>query len=213
MREPLKKYARSAESLAKRQEYTRIWSKNHPEKHCEYTLKWQRENPEKCRTRNKRSYLRHREDVLKKQAIYYLKNKEKLQERNKAWKNRNPENVKIWSIRRRGLLRGLGRLTLATLSKVKTGNIRQYGALTCIYCNAPLDSMHYSLDHLVPISRGGTNDYTNLGISCLGCNCKKHTKTYDEFIGYSKPLAFMETEFAGIRDPICEGEIKWLMQV
>lgn len=32
------------------------------------------------------------------------------------------------------------------------------------------------IDHVIPLSRGGTNDDGNLQILCKSCNCKKHDK-------------------------------------
>jgi 5-methylcytosine-specific restriction endonuclease McrA len=35
---------------------------------------------------------------------------------------------------------------------------------------------------MVPLSRGGTNDISNIVLACANCNLKKHTKTHAEFI-------------------------------
>lgn len=47
---------------------------------------------------------------------------------------------------------------------------------TCVYCGAP--SEH--IDHVVPISRGGTDNYENLVASCQSCNLTKGTKLLSE---------------------------------
>jgi len=51
----------------------------------------------------------------------------------------------------------------------------QYGSV-CLCCKeaAPL-----TVDHVVPISKGGTNDADNLQPLCLPCNLKKGTRTLD----------------------------------
>ena len=38
-----------------------------------------------------------------------------------------------------------------------------------------------SLEHKIPLSRNGTNEYNNLAIAHRSCNCKKHNKTEGEF--------------------------------
>lgn len=38
-----------------------------------------------------------------------------------------------------------------------------------------------TLDHIVPVSRGGTNALHNLVTACLGCNSAKHTKSLHEY--------------------------------
>ena len=51
----------------------------------------------------------------------------------------------------------------------------------CHYCGCPvaipsLANQTYDIDHMVPIARGGTNDPTNLVLSCSKCNNKKRAK-------------------------------------
>jgi 5-methylcytosine-specific restriction endonuclease McrA len=47
----------------------------------------------------------------------------------------------------------------------------------CVYCGS---SKNLTLDHVIPKSRGGTNDWTNLVTSCFKCNLKKADRTPDE---------------------------------
>lgn len=37
-------------------------------------------------------------------------------------------------------------------------------------------------DHIVPYSKGGGDDLDNLVAACRKCNCRKGTKSYDEFV-------------------------------
>lgn len=50
---------------------------------------------------------------------------------------------------------------------------------TCTYCGAqgrPLEC-----DHVLPVSRGGTNDRSNLTTACAPCNRSKKDKTVEEW--------------------------------
>lgn len=47
----------------------------------------------------------------------------------------------------------------------------------CVYCGS---RRNLTLDHVIPKSRGGTNDWTNLVTSCIKCNLKKADRTPDE---------------------------------
>ena len=47
----------------------------------------------------------------------------------------------------------------------------------CVYCGSKKD---LTLDHVLPKSRGGGNEWTNLVTSCFKCNLKKGNKTPDE---------------------------------
>lgn len=54
----------------------------------------------------------------------------------------------------------------------------------CQYCSAKLTNKNISLDHVIPISKGGKNTFENLVTSCKKCNHRKGPKLMDE-IGYS----------------------------
>lgn len=52
----------------------------------------------------------------------------------------------------------------------------------CEYCHVALNHDEVSIDHRIPLSRGGAfNDAENLAISCRDCNRLKHTRTEQEF--------------------------------
>jgi len=52
----------------------------------------------------------------------------------------------------------------------------------CYYCNNTLDGeKNKAIEHLIPISKGGTNDWINLVYSCKKCNSKKHNLTLAEY--------------------------------
>lgn len=48
------------------------------------------------------------------------------------------------------------------------------------------DTNSLSIDHKLPVSRGGVSSECNLQILCLSCNTKKGTKTMSEWIGEPK---------------------------
>lgn len=45
----------------------------------------------------------------------------------------------------------------------------------CQYCGARPPAVQLEVDHIVPLSKGGTDDYLNLITSCLPCNRGKRT--------------------------------------
>ena len=51
----------------------------------------------------------------------------------------------------------------------------------CIYCG---ERKPLTVDHNVPISRGGTNDISNILPACFSCNHQKNRKTAREYIAY-----------------------------
>lgn len=46
-----------------------------------------------------------------------------------------------------------------------------------------------TIDHKTPTSKGGTDAYENLVLSCFSCNCKKQARfTYEEFMKLTSHL-------------------------
>lgn len=56
----------------------------------------------------------------------------------------------------------------------------------CIYCNCCLKSINVPChaDHIVPLSRNGTDYIENIAIACPYCNCSKSNKTLYEWVEY-----------------------------
>ena len=52
----------------------------------------------------------------------------------------------------------------------------------CFYCGCELNDSNRTIDHFIPLSRGGSNTRDNMVACCFGCNNKKGTKTYEEFM-------------------------------
>jgi hypothetical protein len=50
---------------------------------------------------------------------------------------------------------------------------------TCTYCGVRGGTLE--VDHIKPVSKGGTNDYENLTTACMPCNRSKRDKTVGEF--------------------------------
>ena len=61
--------------------------------------------------------------------------------------------------------------------KVNRNRIYRRDNFQCVYCNSKKD---LTIDHIIPKSRGGGNDWYNLVTSCSKCNNKKADRTPDE---------------------------------
>jgi hypothetical protein len=77
-----------------------------------------------------------------------------------------------------------GKLSKHTIQLVYEDNIKKFGTLTCYLCLKPIEIQKEHLEHKNPLSKGGTNDYENLGIACGRCNCRKHNMTVEQYLEY-----------------------------
>lgn len=73
-------------------------------------------------------------------------------------------------------------LPIEIIQNVYEDNIKKFGSLTCIYCLKKISFGKDSIEHLLPLSRGGNNNYDNLAIACRPCNSSKGNKTISEWL-------------------------------
>lgn len=122
-----------------------------------------------------------REDNPKYNKQYYQGNKEHFKEHKRQY-NQTPAGkavAKASNHNYRALIKGL---TKATVQQVYEDNIKKYGTLTCVLCGKPVEFKDSSLEHLTPVSRGGSNNYDNLGVAHLKCNRIKQAMTLSEWL-------------------------------
>lgn len=67
-------------------------------------------------------------------------------------------------------------------NRVISGRVRQNVLMrdnyTCQICGATVkDGAKLHIDHIKPLSKGGTNDESNLQVLCQQCNLEKHNRT------------------------------------
>lgn len=62
----------------------------------------------------------------------------------------------------------------------------------CEYCvsQVKFSPDPFSIEHIVPVSKGGTDELDNFALSCQGCNNRKytHTEAIDPVTGSTVPL-------------------------
>ena len=62
-------------------------------------------------------------------------------------------------------------------TKVNRNRIYKRDNYECVYCGL---NKQLTLDHVIPKSRGGRNEWTNLVTCCFKCNLKKSNRTPEE---------------------------------
>jgi len=51
----------------------------------------------------------------------------------------------------------------------------------CMYCGKFLSRNQATIEHIVRLADGGTNNRSNIGVACLKCNTKRHATPYLEY--------------------------------
>lgn len=150
-------------------ERTRRWREKHPEKARETWQRWQQENREKSRENSRKSYAKNAEKTRAKHAEWRANNRELARQRNRESYWRDPEKV-----RSRVHLRRVNEREFLVLPK----ELKRLYSQPCAACGS-LENQ--SIDHIVPVSRGGRHTVGNLQTLCLPCNVKKANRTIMEW--------------------------------
>jgi len=79
-------------------EYYREWAKKNPDKIKESDRLYYEKNTEKCLDQSKKYREDHLEERSNYEKIYYLKNKEKKNKKNKEWHKEHPDYKKEWQL-------------------------------------------------------------------------------------------------------------------
>jgi len=135
-------------------------------------------DPQRAREDAHRWYQNHTEEAKANAKRWRRNNPDKANACVKRWRDNNPEKVKLlWKFRNYRKHNAEGRFTLEEWNaKLEEYNYR------CAYCGCELNSDTITIDHQIPLFRGGTNYIDNLVPACRSCNSKKHTKTAEEFM-------------------------------
>ena len=150
--------------ISKKNLYKKKWRKENKE-HCrKYCKNWRKENPEKVKEQQKRKKeklrLRYKKD-REYRFIQITKSKE--------WAKKNPKKANFrsnrYKIKRRG---AIGSHTLKEWEKLK----KAY-KYTCLCCGKSEPKIKLEADHIIPISKNGTNYIWNIQPLCRSCNASK----------------------------------------
>lgn len=159
-------------------EYDRWYQQNNREALAEHYRRYRQENKEKIAEYGRRYREKNKEVLAVRKRRYELENREAQRESARLWRSKNRDKVNAADRRRRARIRG-GRCEVYDGSDVQEIWESQQGC--CLYCGTPLFGS-YEIEHMTPLSRGGSDTLDNLCLSCQPCNRWKYTKTADEFL-------------------------------
>ena len=157
--------------------YNKKYRQEHKEEKKKYNRDYKEEHKDETKKYFEEYCKKYPERILKTRKKFYQLHPEKCGE----YRNAHKKERMMWNKRRKYSFRNAGELTIKIIQLVYEDNIKKYGTLTCVYCHNPIQLGKDSLDHKMPLSRGGTNNYENLCIACRSCNSRKNVKTPEEF--------------------------------
>lgn len=171
------------------QEYIKRYREEHKEDIQERGREYYMEHKEECQKRTKEWQEKNRERMRE----YYEKNKEKVKakfrqryknnpemfcEKSKRYKKKDPEGNRQRKQFEMYKLRGVEiidkRLTRETLCLLF--------AMTCGICGKVIDKDDVTIDHIIPLCKGGNHVLENVQLAHRICNSRKGSKTMDELI-------------------------------
>lgn len=121
-------------------------------------------------------YAANRERAQEYKRAYRLANLEHKNAAERAWKLENRELVYAANARREALKRGA-----ATSERIYRRTVWERDGGVCRLCGLPADASKWHLEHLTPLSRGGSHIYGNVAVSHPACNLAKFRMTFEEW--------------------------------
>lgn len=140
------------------------WRAENPDKIAAYGKKWRDANPDKVRKKNK-AYRAENAEHLAPIAI----------ERTRHWRKNNPDKVRENSRKSRHVRRTKENKADGSYTNDEIRDLLVKQNCQCASCSISLlDGKE--LDHIFPISRGGSNWIYNLQWLCIPCNRRKRDR-------------------------------------
>lgn len=146
---------------------------------CESEIESRRIRPKETKEHHRMRYLATRESYLQRRYAYYHEHIEEYRLYYQRYRQTHIEQCKANGHNRRA--RNKAAPGKHTAHDIKQQYLNQKGR--CYYCAVKLGKgkRDYHVDHIVPLSRGGSNDPSNLVITCPSCNLNKKDKLPHEW--------------------------------
>jgi 5-methylcytosine-specific restriction endonuclease McrA len=120
--------------------------------------------------------LQHKGHISEYNRQYRKLNADWIREQQQEYLERNREKQRNWqhAYRARRTEAG-GYLDLRDFFE-----LCEFLGWKCTYCEITLTPGTVTVDHIVPVSRGGRHELENVTPACKSCNCRKHNKLPEE---------------------------------
>lgn len=165
---------RAACKICRSKEY-RAWQASNKEYRTKYNRAYYQANKPKLSQRHRAYYQANKKRLYQYLLEWNKANPERKREHNRAYSKAHADQRRAAIYRRRTIERNAG---IHTAKDIQRQYKTQKGK--CYYCGVKVGDT-YHVDHVVPLSRGGSNGPENLVIACPTCNMSKHNKLPHEW--------------------------------
>jgi 5-methylcytosine-specific restriction endonuclease McrA len=99
-----------------------------------------------------------------------------VKQRYQEWCRKNPDALATHGANRRARKRS----ATGSYTKEQIADLAAKQNYKCANCLKSIRK-RFHRDHIIPLSRDGSNDISNIQLLCVSCNCSKHNKDPIEF--------------------------------
>lgn len=174
---------RRIENLERSREKQRAWRAAHREEYNAYFRRWNVEHRAQKNRNSRASHARRTPErvaaELERLRLYRIAKREHRLAYDKLYRQQNIDRVRLRKRLAQNVRKHRLRLAgpLPGPEAIQSLYASQGGQ--CAYCRVSLTSYH--IDHIIPVSRGGTHALANLCCACPPCNSQKNALTGDEY--------------------------------
>lgn len=145
-------------------------------------------NSEKMRARRRRYYWADPERGRSQGRQWYHQNKDKARMRAQKWRKSNRHIVRAAYHRYKSRKRANG----GSFTGIQWQTLCAKYNHCCLCCG---ERRPLTVDHIIPVSKGGSSDISNIQPLCLECNDRKNNKTIDYRPEADRPKHKQESMF------------------
>jgi 5-methylcytosine-specific restriction endonuclease McrA len=164
----------AANRADRKRENMRRWTADNAEHVREKARLWRQKNADRLRAKRLASGVDRTETKRVKSRAYYAANREARQVKHREYYRDNTDKRYAWKAARRARLAG----AVCTATRKQIADLKLVWGC-CAYCFR--SDRRLTVDHLTPLSRGGSHTIDNLVPACRPCNSSKGTRTLSEF--------------------------------
>jgi len=173
-------YREHAEEISNQK---KAYYREHAVEILELRKEYQKTHPEQISRRRKRRYQEHAEQFKAEKRISYQKKREQIRERKRNHRKAHPHLYADIDKAKEAKRRACETQAGGSYTPQQWRELKLRYNYTCLCCGRQEPEIKLTADHVIPITKHGSSDISNIQPLCYSCNSKKHNKIIDYRIG------------------------------